>query len=105
MKYGIKSIHVSREKTVSRELKEKLEEQEILFQNMNMKEILNEEEKEKDETELRKVEELKEIIETVNSEKEALESKIEIMIKDHKLELDNLVTDFQVSDFYPSDKQ
>jgi chromosome segregation ATPase len=72
-----------------------LEEQETLFQNMNMKEILNEEEKEKDESELRKVEELQEVIENVQAEKDTLGSKIELLIKDHKIELDNLVSELE----------
>ena len=72
---------LAKEKTLNRELKDKMEEQETLFQNMNMKEILNEEEKEKDESELRKVEELQEIIENVQAEKVALGSKIELLIK------------------------
>ena len=62
---------------------------------MNMKEILNEEEKEQDESELRKVEELQEIIETIQAEKDALDSKIELIQKDHKTELDNLVHDLE----------
>lgn len=89
---------LSREKTLSRELKDKVNDKDLMikeFKAMNIKEILADEEKEQDESDQARLEELQEQLERVQSEKEALEAKLDLVEKGHKEEMNKYVAELE----------
>ena len=81
---------LSREKKHSRELKEELDEK-----ISTLKENLDNEEKEQDETEIRKVEELQETIENLKGLNDNLSLKMEKLGLEHQEEIGKFVADLE----------